>query len=97
MPRITHPKQITPLHPMKITNDYDACIKALALAIVANSEQRAQDAFKLAEHFAAAITPVELESAKAEASRIAAMYPSRGWEAAMDRAYLPPPRNPQNN
>lgn len=52
------------------TTHTQAFLSALALAVNAPSEARAADALRLAESFAASLTPEELHAAIAEADRV---------------------------
>lgn len=54
-------------HMKEITNDYDALVMALRLAITAQTDDDAQKAVDLAIGFAANLSEIEVARAKAEA------------------------------
>jgi hypothetical protein len=50
-----------------IGSDYEALVRALALALAASSDDDADKASELADHFAAGLTETEVERAKEQA------------------------------
>ena len=54
-------------HMKKVTNDYEALVMALRLAITAQTDDDAQKAVDLAIGFAANLSEIEVARAKAEA------------------------------
>jgi hypothetical protein len=53
--------------------DQEALTRALYLSLIAPTEEEAEKATKLAERVAARLSPIEVETAKLEASTMAGM------------------------
>lgn len=56
---------------MKISNDYDALVMALTLAITAPNEDKAAQCVEMAENIASGMSELEVERAKKEAQKTA--------------------------
>tara|TARA_R110002033_G_scaffold15382_1_gene43694 strand:- start:3344 stop:3529 length:186 start_codon:yes stop_codon:yes gene_type:complete len=54
---------------MKISNDYDALVMALTLAITAPNDQKAAHCVEMAENIASGLSELEVERAKKEAQK----------------------------
>jgi hypothetical protein len=53
--------------------DQEALTRALYLALIAPTEEQAEKAIKLSERIAAGLSPIQVETAKLEASTMAGM------------------------
>lgn len=54
---------------MKISNDYDALVMALTLAITASNDEKAAQCVEMAENIASGLSELEVERAKKEAQK----------------------------
>jgi len=54
---------------MKISNDYDALVMALTLAITAPNDEKAAQCVEMAENIASSLSELEVERAKKEAQK----------------------------
>jgi hypothetical protein len=59
--------------------DQEALTRALYLSLIAPTEEEAEKATKLAERVAARLSPIEVETAKLEASTMAGMTAHSRW------------------